>query len=64
MISERVCWVILKKYVDPTNYYQSFYHKLFVQEDLKQIDKKYTNECLHEHIRSNYHSGWKGVQGN
>ena len=52
--------MILKKYVDPTNYYQSFYHKLFVQEDLKQID----NECLHEHIRSNYHSGWKGVRGN
>ena len=56
--------MILKKYVDPTNYYQSFYHKLFVQEDLKQIDKKYTNECLHEHIHSNYHSGWKGVRGN
>lgn len=37
---------------------------IFVQEDLKQIDKKYTNECLHEHIHSNYHSGWKGVRGN
>ena len=37
---------------------------IFVQEDLKQIDKKQTNECLHEHIHSNYHSGWKGVRGN
>ena len=37
---------------------------IFVQEDLKQIDKKQTNEHLHEHICSNYHSGWKGVQDN